>query len=234
MDASSKGSGQCRRNARKYRQRPHGYSLLHGWLILPSTGISAAWYCSPPLARRYSKQVATSGSALLDPADLIDRPCMKLLKTIRFDASDERVFDLAAAPEEWAVSGAFAFTGTAPNSLTGIANGFLGLPSLGRSTFTTVADATAADIGQIEQVLTGHFISACLASDEAAARFAAAEETSLVRELCRDVPINAVFTVRRTGMRRGRSRRSSALFVRQRASRCRPRSGRWSMTKRDL
>jgi hypothetical protein len=128
---------------------------------------------------------------------------MKLLKTIRFDASDERVFDLAAAPEEWAVSGAFAFTGTAPNSLTGksrqaFANGFLGLRSLGRSTFATVADATAADLGQIEQVLTGRFISACGAPDEAAARFAAADETSFIRELCRDVPINTVFTVRRT------------------------------------
>jgi Family of unknown function (DUF6505) len=144
-----------------------------------------------------------SGSALLDPADLIDRPCMKLLKTIRFDASDERVFDLAAAPEEWAVSGAFAFAGAAPNSLTGksqqaFANGFLGLRSLGRSTFATVADATAADLGQIEQVLTGHFISACGAPDEAAARFSAADETSFIRDLCRDVPINTVFTVRRT------------------------------------
>ena len=77
-------------------------------------------------------------------------------------------------------------------------NGFLGLPSLGRSTFTTVADATAADLGQIEQLLTGYFISACGAPDEAAARFAAAEETSFVRELCRDAPINTVFTVRRT------------------------------------
>src|SRR5262249_15189795 len=113
--------------------RRHGYSLLHRWLILPSTGISATWYRSPALARRYSKQVAMSGSALLDPAGLIDRPCMKLLKTIRFDASDERVFDLAAAPDEWAVSGALAFAGAAPNSLTGksrqaFANGFLGLP----------------------------------------------------------------------------------------------------------
>jgi hypothetical protein len=85
------------------------------------------------------------------------------------------VFDLAAVPEEWAISGAFAFAGAAPDSLTGksrqaFANGFLGLASLGRSTFTTVAEATAADLGQIEQVLTNHFISACGAPDEAAAR----------------------------------------------------------------
>ena len=44
---------------------------------------------------------------------------MKLLKTIRFDASDERVYELAAAPEEWAVSGAFTFAGLAPETIAG-------------------------------------------------------------------------------------------------------------------
>ena len=33
----------------------------------------------------------------------------KFLRTIRFDASDDRVFARAAAAGEWAVSGAFAF-----------------------------------------------------------------------------------------------------------------------------
>ena len=32
----------------------------------------------------------------------------RLLRTIRFDATDEFVFELAAGPDEWAVSGAFA------------------------------------------------------------------------------------------------------------------------------
>jgi hypothetical protein len=128
---------------------------------------------------------------------------MKLLKTLRFDASDERVFDLAAAPGEWAVSGAFSFVGAAPNSITGksrqaFAYGFLGLVSLGRSTFATVAEAAAADLGQIEQVLARHFVWTCGAPNEDAARIAAVEETSFVRELCRDAPINTVFTVRRT------------------------------------
>jgi hypothetical protein len=128
---------------------------------------------------------------------------MKLLKTIRFDASDERVFNLAAASEEWAVSGAFAFAGVAPNSLTGksrqaFANGFLGLSSFGRSTFATVTHATATDLDQIEQILTLHFVSACGAPDETTARRVAAEETSFVRELCRDAPINTCFIVRRT------------------------------------
>ena len=127
---------------------------------------------------------------------------MKLLRTIRFDASDERVFDLAAAPEEWAVSGAFAFVGAAANSLTGrsrqsFANGFLGAASFGRSTFATVAEAVPADLEEIEGALARRFLSDYGAPDEAAARAAAADETSFVRELCRDAPINTVFTVRR-------------------------------------
>ena len=34
---------------------------------------------------------------------------IKVLRTIRFDASDDTVFAHAAGPDEWAVSGAFAF-----------------------------------------------------------------------------------------------------------------------------
>jgi hypothetical protein len=34
---------------------------------------------------------------------------VKFLRTIRFDASDDHVFDRAAEPGEWAVSGAFEF-----------------------------------------------------------------------------------------------------------------------------
>ncbi len=114
---------------------------------------------------------------------------MKLLRTIRFDASDERVFDVAAAPEEWAVSGAFAFAGAAPGSLAGksrqaFANGFLGVASFGRSTFATVAEATAADLEAVEQALVRHFVAHHGAPDEGAARAAAAEETAFVRELC--------------------------------------------------
>ena len=134
---------------------------------------------------------------------------MKLLRTIRFDASDGLVFDVAAAPDEWAVSGAFAFAGAAPGSLAGksrqaFANGFLGVASFGRSTFVTVAQAEPADREAIERALARHFVSAYGAPDEAAARAAAAEETAFVAELARDAPINTVFTVRRTWDTEGR------------------------------
>ena len=70
---------------------------------------------------------------------------MKLLRTIAFDGSDVRVFDRAAAPGEWAVSGAFQFVDLAPAAVTGklrqaFANGFLGVSSSGRSTaFTSIS-----------------------------------------------------------------------------------------------
>jgi hypothetical protein len=128
---------------------------------------------------------------------------MKFLKTIRFDASDERVFELAAAPEEWAVSGAFAFVKLADDAIAGkakqaFANGFLGLSSFGRSTFATVAEATPEDLDEVEQRLAAHFVDAHDAPGFEAALLAAKEEAQFVVELCRDARINTVFTVRRT------------------------------------
>jgi hypothetical protein len=134
---------------------------------------------------------------------------MKLLKTIRFDASDERVYETAAATEEWAVSGAFAFAGLVAETIAGktrqaFANGFLGLANFGRSTFATVAEATPADLDEIEQRLAAHFVAAHGAPDIAAALPAAKEEAAFVLDLCRDAQLNTVFTVRRTFDAQGR------------------------------
>jgi hypothetical protein len=128
---------------------------------------------------------------------------MKLLKTIRFDASDERVFERAAAPEEWAVSGAFAFSGLAPADVTGkmrqaFANGFLGVASFGRSTFATVSEATETDRAALEAALAQHFVARYAAPSLEAALPAAREEAAFAADLCRDAAVNTVFTVRRT------------------------------------
>jgi hypothetical protein len=131
---------------------------------------------------------------------------MKLLKTIRFDASDERVFELAAAPEEWAVSGAFAFAGVgaiAGKARQAFANGFLGVTSFGRSTFATVAEATLPDLEEIERRLAEHFVSAHGAPGLEEALPPGREEAAFVVELCRNVAVNTVFTVRRTWDARG-------------------------------
>lgn len=127
---------------------------------------------------------------------------MKLLRTIRFDSSDERVFELAAAAGEWAVSGAFAFADLAPEEVTGkarqaFANGFLGTASFGRSTFATVAEADPAAADGIAFCLARRFVEVHGAPDVEAAWPAAKEEVDFVVALCHDAPINTVLTVRR-------------------------------------
>ena len=60
---------------------------------------------------------------------------MKLLRTIRLDPSDTFIFERAAEPGEWAVSGAFVFSSADLSSLQAGAQrfrgGFLGIASLG-------------------------------------------------------------------------------------------------------
>ena len=118
---------------------------------------------------------------------------MKLLRTIRLDASDSFVFDKAAEPGEWAVSGAFAFAHCDPASLQGKARtafraGFLGLSSLGRSTLTQIVEADERDrrevVGRLAAQLVAHFG----APDFASAWEAAEEETSFAASLCDHAP----------------------------------------------
>ena len=126
---------------------------------------------------------------------------IKLLRTIRFDGTDPRVFDIAAEPGEWACSGAFEFahldgppTGKAKQAF---ANGFLGLASFGRSTFATVGEATSDEHAAAEQALAEHLLGFYGAPTAQEAVIAAREELAFVADLCRDVPLNTVFTVRR-------------------------------------
>lgn len=128
---------------------------------------------------------------------------MKLLRTVRFDASDSSVFARGAAPDEWAVSGAFAFAHLPAEALTGktrqaFANGFLSLDSFGRSTFVTVAAIDRRERDAAVEALAAHLVAEYGAPDLAAARPAAEDEVAFAEELCRGAPINTVFTVRRT------------------------------------
>jgi hypothetical protein len=128
---------------------------------------------------------------------------MKFLKTIRLDASDEAVFEVAAAPDEWAIPGGFAFAGITAGELTGktrqaFANGFLSLQSLGRSTFASVAGITAEECDALTRQLAGHLHASFGAPNRAAAEAPAWDEIAFVTGLCRDVPVNTLFTLRRT------------------------------------
>jgi len=114
---------------------------------------------------------------------------VKLLRTIRLDASDTFVFEQAAAPGEWAVSGAFVFWGSDASSLQGKArtafrSGFLGVDTLGWSTLVQIVEASAADRATLVDRLAQRLVEHFGAPDMAAARAAAEEEVAFVESLC--------------------------------------------------
>jgi Family of unknown function (DUF6505) len=114
---------------------------------------------------------------------------VKLLRTIRLDPSDSFVFEKAAAPGEWAVSGAFVFWDRDPATLEGKARsafrgGFLGADSLGWSTLVQIVEASDADRAQLIDVLARRLIEHFGAPDMDAARVAAEEEVAFAESLC--------------------------------------------------
>jgi hypothetical protein len=127
---------------------------------------------------------------------------MKLLRTIQLDSSDTFVFERAAAPGEWAVSGAFEFLSQNIPALQGRARtafraGFLGLQSLGRSTLVQIVDAAERDRAAVAETLAEQLVSGFGAPDLAAARYAAEDEIAFVASLC-DHPAGTIIAVTRT------------------------------------
>ena len=101
-----------------------------------------------------------------------------------------------------AVSGASEFTGLADDEIKGktrqaFANGFLGLPSLGRSTFATVANITGDERDELQMLFARLLVEQFGAPSLEHALSAATTEIDFALELCSDKPINTVFTVRR-------------------------------------
>lgn len=127
---------------------------------------------------------------------------MKLFRTIRFDQSDDHVFDPAAGPDEWAISGAFAFSALEPDAIRGkvkqaFSNGFLSLESFGRATFVSVAEIEDETHAGLVDALSDHFVDHYGAPDRAAAMPVAEAEIAFAAEVAGGAPINTVFTVRR-------------------------------------
>lgn len=127
---------------------------------------------------------------------------MRLARTIRFDASDENVFDVAAEPGEWAISGAFEFSNWTEADVAGkrrqaFSNGWLGLESFGRATFVAVADITQAEYDRAVEALARHFVEAYGAPSPEAARPVAAEELADMRAMCEDHDPNTLLIVSR-------------------------------------
>ena len=127
---------------------------------------------------------------------------MKLLRTIRLDPSDTFVFERAAEPGEWAISGAFVFWDTDPATLSGKARaafrgGFLGVESLGQSTLVQIVEASEQDRAKVIETLAQQLVEHFGAPDLAAARKAAEEEVAFAASLC-DHPKDTLVAVYRT------------------------------------
>jgi hypothetical protein len=113
---------------------------------------------------------------------------VKLLKTVRADPSDTFVFEHAAEPGEWAVSGVFAFAHLDLASLAGKARaafrgGFLGIESLGRSTLVQVVEASDQERLEATELLTKRLVESFGAPDLTTARPAAEEEIAFAASL---------------------------------------------------
>ena len=114
---------------------------------------------------------------------------MKLLRTIRLDPSDTFLFEEAAEPGEWAVSGTFVFWDVKPEELVGKARaafrgGFLGVGSFGWSTLVQIVEASEEDRQAATEMLAQKLVIRLGAPDMAAARAAAEEELSFASSLC--------------------------------------------------
>lgn len=126
---------------------------------------------------------------------------MKLLRTIRLDASDTFIFRRAAEPGEWAISGAFVFAGADLPALEGkelaaFRGGFLGVPSVGWSTLAQVVDADAGDLSTAIDLVARCLLEHFGAPDTAMARQAAAEEIDFAASLC-EHPAGTLIALRR-------------------------------------
>jgi hypothetical protein len=113
---------------------------------------------------------------------------MKLLRTIRLDPSDTFVFERAAEPGEWAVTGGFLFSNCDLSTLQGkertaFRAGFLGAESLGWSTLVQIVEASSAERTQLVDMLARH-MQKLGAPDFDAGRTVAEEEVAFAESLC--------------------------------------------------
>ncbi len=114
---------------------------------------------------------------------------MRLLKTIQLDVSDTLVFEHAAMPGEWAVTGSFLFMNDDLAQLGGkrraaFRQGFAGVSSLGFSTLAIVTLVQTHEVEQATQDLAQSLLDQLGAPDLMAALEAARDEIRFSASLC--------------------------------------------------
>lgn len=113
---------------------------------------------------------------------------MKLLRTVRLDSSDTKVYARAAEPGEWAVPGAFRFAGIDPATLDKKArqafkSAWLGLDGFGDATIVEAIEASDEQYEACVRQLAAHFVEFYGAPDILAAAHAAREELAYASSL---------------------------------------------------
>lgn len=127
---------------------------------------------------------------------------LRLLRAVRLDATDERVFPRAAAAEEWLVTGSLLWAGCDPERLDGkrrqaFRSGFLGVASFG---FASLAGAGPLDpeaLGPLEARLAERLLAEGGAPDRAAAAAAARALLEDSLGLARGLPRGALLAIER-------------------------------------
>ena len=127
---------------------------------------------------------------------------LKLLRTIRLDASDTFVFERAAVAGEWAITGTFKFWDLDVAMLQGQAkqafrSGFLGAASFGWSTLAVVVEASVEEHQSAVEGLAAHLVAEHGAPNLDAARIAALEEFAFAASLA-DHPVQTLIAIHRT------------------------------------
>ncbi|MGB8400102.1 DUF6505 family protein [Bradyrhizobium sp.] len=127
---------------------------------------------------------------------------LKFPRTIRLDPSDTFVFERAAEPGEWVVSGAFVFWNRDPAALdpkqrVALRSGFLGIDSLGWSTLAIVTAAMEEDQQTMIDRLARQLLEKFGAPDLEAAHAAAEQEVAFAGSLC-DHPPQTLLAVQRS------------------------------------
>ena len=141
---------------------------------------------------------------------------MRLARTIRFDDSDEPVFETPAQPADWALSGAFEFSDPPKELLTvhpapAPRTRSPGTRSSRRATFIATAKIEEAEYAALIDRLAAHFVDVYGAPDLAAARPVAEDELRFMREMCEDQDPNTILFVTREMVEDGVSESFQAI-----------------------
>ena len=132
---------------------------------------------------------------------------MKFPRTVQLDVSDKNTFPLAAQPEEWALTGTFAFVNAEPHQLSNkeqlaFRNGWLGVNSFGRSTFVVVAEICHDQFEAMVSRIARHIFELYGAPDMLAAAEAGRSEANYTADLC-DHPLETMLGINREFTEKG-------------------------------